>query len=201
MCTHCTVYVDLRVRRSEYDVPNTGITEGSCKTGCVHSFCICNVYVVLLAVDFDEFKGSFIQHAGMINRYATIWVVHWSLESSVFTDDTYCNSVQVLSGDTVIVRGPPRGGPPPERTIGLSNVTAPRLARRPGIADESKESKDEVESFGVWQSIGTRRKDGVLGGYKVKKSNKTECKTASRDHKVANIPNCRWWGHPLANVI
>lgn len=50
---------------------------------------------------------------------------------------------QVLSGDTVIVRGPPRGGPPPERTIGLSNVTAPRLARRPGIADDSKDSKDE----------------------------------------------------------
>jgi len=55
----------------------------------------------------------------------------------------------VLSGDTVIVRGPPRGGPPPERTVGLSNVTAPRLARRPGIADESKESKDEVKSTGV----------------------------------------------------
>ena len=46
----------------------------------------------------------------------------------------------------MIVRGPPRGGPPPERTFGLSNVTAPRLARRPGIADESKESKDEVQS-------------------------------------------------------
>lgn len=46
----------------------------------------------------------------------------------------------------MIVRGPPRGGPPPERTIGLSNVTAPRLARRPGIADDSKDSKDEVKS-------------------------------------------------------
>ena len=57
-----------------------------------------------------------------------------------------CDFVQVLSGDTVIVRGPPRGGPPPERTIGLSNVTAPRLARRPGIADDSKDSKDEVKS-------------------------------------------------------
>jgi len=55
--------------------------------------------------------------------------------------------LQVLSGDTVIVRGPPRGGPPPERTIGLSNVTAPRLARRPVISDESKESKDEVLLF------------------------------------------------------
>ena len=58
-----------------------------------------------------------------------------------------CVFVQALSGDTIIVRGPPRGGPPPERTIGLSNVTAPRLARRPGIADESKESKDEVQSI------------------------------------------------------
>jgi len=53
--------------------------------------------------------------------------------------------MQVLSGDTVIVRGPPRGGPPPERTVGLSNVKAPLLARRPGIADEAKESKDEVK--------------------------------------------------------
>jgi staphylococcal nuclease domain-containing protein 1 len=49
---------------------------------------------------------------------------------------------QVLSGDTIIVRGPPRGGPPPERTIGLSNITAPRLARRPNVPD-SNESKDE----------------------------------------------------------
>ena len=50
---------------------------------------------------------------------------------------------QVLSGDTVIVRGPPRNGPPPERTIGLSNITAPRLARRPGGAADA-ESRDEV---------------------------------------------------------
>jgi len=49
----------------------------------------------------------------------------------------------VLSGDTIIVRGPPRNGPPPERTIGLSNVTAPRLARRPGGAADA-ESRDEV---------------------------------------------------------
>jgi hypothetical protein len=49
----------------------------------------------------------------------------------------------VLSGDTIIVRGPPRGGPPPERTIGLSNIIAPRLARRPGGAADA-ESRDEV---------------------------------------------------------
>lgn len=34
----------------------------------------------------------------------------------------------VLSGDTVILRGKPRAnGPPPERLLALSNVQAPRL--------------------------------------------------------------------------
>lgn len=44
-----------------------------------------------------------------------------------------------------MVRGPPRGGPPPERTVGLSNITAPRLARRPNVANETQDSKDEVD--------------------------------------------------------
>ncbi len=52
---------------------------------------------------------------------------------------------QVLSGDAVIIRGTPKGGPPPERTVCLSNVQAPRLARRanPNV-EGSLESKDEV---------------------------------------------------------
>jgi len=54
-----------------------------------------------------------------------------------------------MSGDTIIVRGPPKGGPPPERTIGLSNISAPKLARRPmGPSDGSPESKDEVRPQG-----------------------------------------------------
>ena len=52
---------------------------------------------------------------------------------------------QVLSGDTVIIRGQPRGGPPPERTLCLSNVTAPRPARRPNPnIDQGAETRDEV---------------------------------------------------------
>ncbi|KAK2184568.1 hypothetical protein NP493_260g03038 [Ridgeia piscesae] len=51
---------------------------------------------------------------------------------------------QVLSGDSVVIRGVPRGGPPPERTMCLSNITAPRLARRPNPnAEGSVETKDE----------------------------------------------------------
>lgn len=57
---------------------------------------------------------------------------------------------QVLSGDAVIIRGQPRGGPPPEKQVCLSNVTAPRLARRanPNI-EGSVETKDEPYA---WQA-------------------------------------------------
>lgn len=48
---------------------------------------------------------------------------------------------QILSGDNVIIRGQPKGGPPPERQLALSNVVAPRLARR--AAGESPETIDE----------------------------------------------------------
>nr|QBI71281.1 ebna2 binding protein P100 [Thermobia domestica] len=48
---------------------------------------------------------------------------------------------QVLSGDSVIIRDQPKGGPPPERTINLSNVVAPKLARRATASLE--ETKDE----------------------------------------------------------
>lgn len=49
----------------------------------------------------------------------------------------------VLSGDSVIIRGQPRNGPPPEKQINLTNITAPKLARRP--ADGlTVDSHDEV---------------------------------------------------------
>ncbi|XP_070535997.1 staphylococcal nuclease domain-containing protein 1-like [Ptychodera flava] len=51
---------------------------------------------------------------------------------------------QVLSGDAIIIRGPPKGGPPPERQLNLSNITAPRLARRanPNVEGQT-DTKDE----------------------------------------------------------
>ncbi|XP_028162174.1 staphylococcal nuclease domain-containing protein 1 [Ostrinia nubilalis] len=49
---------------------------------------------------------------------------------------------QVLSGDTVVIRRQPQGGPPPEKVIALSGITAPKLARqRP--ANNDVETKDE----------------------------------------------------------
>lgn len=39
---------------------------------------------------------------------------------------------KVTSGDTVVIRGQPMGGPPPEVTITLCNITAPKLERWKG---------------------------------------------------------------------
>lgn len=54
----------------------------------------------------------------------------------------------VLSGCAIIVRGQPRGGPPPERQINLSNVRAGALARR-AIQNqpETKDTPDEPWAF------------------------------------------------------
>ena len=54
----------------------------------------------------------------------------------------------MLSGDAVIVRGQPRGGPPPTRTVALSNITAPRLARRanPNV-EGSVDNPDDVSMY------------------------------------------------------
>lgn len=47
----------------------------------------------------------------------------------------------VLSGDAVILQGQPQAGPPPEWTVYLSNVSAPRLGRRP--TDSAPATPDE----------------------------------------------------------
>ncbi|XP_056093362.1 staphylococcal nuclease domain-containing protein 1 isoform X1 [Rhinichthys klamathensis goyatoka] len=54
----------------------------------------------------------------------------------------------VLSGCAVIVRGQPRGGPPPERQINLSNIRAGALARRAVQAQpDTKDTPDEPWAF------------------------------------------------------
>ena len=48
----------------------------------------------------------------------------------------------------MVVRGQPRGGPPPTRTVAMSNIIAPRLARRGNPTVEgSSDTPDEVNSL------------------------------------------------------
>lgn len=51
----------------------------------------------------------------------------------------------MLSGDTLVIRGQARNGPPPEKTLALSGITAPKLARKanPNV-EGSEDTKDEV---------------------------------------------------------
>uniref|UniRef100_A0A7N8WKR6 Staphylococcal nuclease domain-containing protein 1 n=1 Tax=Mastacembelus armatus TaxID=205130 RepID=A0A7N8WKR6_9TELE len=54
----------------------------------------------------------------------------------------------VLSGCAIIVRGQPRGGPPPERQINLSNIRAGALARRAAQGQpDTKDTPDEPWAF------------------------------------------------------
>ncbi|XP_051911501.1 staphylococcal nuclease domain-containing protein 1 isoform X2 [Hippocampus zosterae] len=54
----------------------------------------------------------------------------------------------VLSGCAIIVRGQPRGGPPPERQINLSNIRAGALARRAAQSQpDTKDTPDEAWAF------------------------------------------------------
>ena len=55
---------------------------------------------------------------------------------------------QVLSGDRVVLRGQPRGGPPPEMTFALSNLNAPKLAKRPSPNDAGS---DQDEPY-AWEA-------------------------------------------------
>uniref|UniRef100_W5NER7 Staphylococcal nuclease domain-containing protein n=1 Tax=Lepisosteus oculatus TaxID=7918 RepID=W5NER7_LEPOC len=54
----------------------------------------------------------------------------------------------VLSGCAIIVRGQPRGGPPPERQINLSNIRAGALARR--AAQNQPDTKDTPDEPWAW---------------------------------------------------
>uniref|UniRef100_A0A8C6NKQ8 Staphylococcal nuclease domain-containing protein 1 n=1 Tax=Nothobranchius furzeri TaxID=105023 RepID=A0A8C6NKQ8_NOTFU len=54
----------------------------------------------------------------------------------------------VLSGCAIIVRGQPRGGPPPERQINLSNMRAGAIARRAAQGQpDTKDTPDEPWAF------------------------------------------------------
>lgn len=58
---------------------------------------------------------------------------------------SFLSSLQVLSGCAIIVRGQPRGGPPPERQINLSNIRAGAMARRAAQGQpDTKDTPDEV---------------------------------------------------------
>lgn len=71
--------------------------------------------------------------------------------------------LQVLSGCAIIVRGQPRGGPPPERQINLSNIRAGALARRAAQGQpDTKDVPDEVSSNSSMACVCLGKDDGCV---------------------------------------
>ena len=70
-----------------------------------------------------------------------------------------------------MIRGQPRNGPPPERTLALSEIDAPRMARRPtanqpGSADEpwGWESREFLRQLLVGKAVLCTVKHAVPSG-------------------------------------
>ncbi len=62
----------------------------------------------------------------------------------------------VTSGDTITIVGKPSGGPPPEMTLTLASVLAPRLARGPQQPEEEKfawESREFLRELLIGRTV------------------------------------------------
>ncbi|WKX96677.1 hypothetical protein Q1695_012816 [Nippostrongylus brasiliensis] len=81
---------------------------------------------------------------------------------------------QVLSGDAVVLQGQPTNGPPPETTVYLSNVVAPRLGKRP-----TENTSATVDEPFAWESREFLRKK-IVG--QVVTFVKEFTATSGRDH-------------------
>lgn len=84
----------------------------------------------------------------------------------------------VLSGDAIVIRGPPRNGPPPERTLALSNITAPKLARRANPNVEG--STDTEDNPFAWEAREFLRK--LLIGKDIMFSVEYKVQTSGREY-------------------
>lgn len=88
-------------------------------------------YADRVACSFNSFtlNNRFLQPI-CLNSAIEAWLdaATWATHSAIQANIIFCFS-QILSGDSVVLREEPRGGPPPERQIVFSNITAPKLAR------------------------------------------------------------------------
>ncbi|CAG0893449.1 unnamed protein product [Cyprideis torosa] len=63
-----------------------------------------------------------------------------------------CKSV--MSGDTIMIRGQPKGGPPPEKTVSLSKIMAPKMARP--ARGSMEETQDEPFAWEARENLRKR---------------------------------------------
>jgi staphylococcal nuclease domain-containing protein 1 len=56
----------------------------------------------------------------------------------------------VLSGDTVVIRGKPVNGPPPEKIVSLSYLTVPKFSLKASEANEVSLLSDVSDYSAFW---------------------------------------------------
>nr|XP_012644576.1 staphylococcal nuclease domain-containing protein 1 isoform X1 [Microcebus murinus] len=104
--------------------------------------------IVKMGMDFLDYFCIFLLalniravHQGTMKT--ELWITASTLVLGMLS-----SSWMVLSGCAIIVRGQPRGGPPPERQINLSNIRAGNLARRAAATQpDAKDTPDEPWAF------------------------------------------------------
>ncbi|XP_054275181.1 staphylococcal nuclease domain-containing protein 1-like [Macrosteles quadrilineatus] len=95
---------------------------------------------------------------------------------------------QIISGESIVIRGQPKGGPPPEKTITLSSIKAPKLAKRATAGSE--ETKDEPWA---WEAREFLRKKLVgesvtcVAAEKQPPGNRNYCSVYFKDEKGENM--------------
>eukprot|EP00116_Pleurobrachia_bachei_P002020 sb/3462282/ len=98
--------------------------------------------------------------------------------SSMAAPNTYYRGFikQINSGDTVVIRGKPRGGPPQEQTIILSHITAPKLGRRPiGNDDATIDEPYAWESREFLRKLTVGKEVSYVVEYVIPKSDRKCC--------------------------
>ena len=104
------------------------------------------VDTVFLACGLDEVACGLLELNNFITCTHTLTHTHSHTHTHTTSNEPLPPPIlQVLSGDSMVIRGQVRNGPPPERTLALSGITTPKLARRanPNV-EGSVDSKDEV---------------------------------------------------------
>ncbi|KAJ2994733.1 hypothetical protein HDV02_001345 [Globomyces sp. JEL0801] len=75
--------------------------------------------------------------------------------NSAFPQSGHAFVKSILSGDSVVIRLKPQGGPPPELAFSLSNIVSPRLASKnlENEEDFAFESKEFLREFLIGKEV------------------------------------------------
>jgi len=59
---------------------------------------------------------------------------------------------QILSGDSIVLRGYPKGGPPPEKTVNLAYLQAPKTSKRIPPSDSNPKGSNTPDEPYAWEA-------------------------------------------------